>query len=90
MYQLSNQITLGSQRKRGRGKLAEHYDAAYVAKSAKRALRTEQEHRNVQDKVGRSAGVLKNARLLSCDEYMKLISNVRFGIAEKLLSGHNA
>lgn len=42
---------------------------------------------NVQDKVGRSAGVLKNARLLSCDEYMKLISNVRFGIAEKLLSG---
>lgn len=72
--------------KRGCGKLAEHYDAAHFRRGAKTRASLSK-NINVQDKVGRSAGVLKNARLLSCDEYMKLISNVRFGIAEKLLSG---
>ena len=41
----------------------------------------------VLDRIGRSAGVIRGAKVLSCEEYMKLISNVRLGLAEGVLSG---
>ena len=39
----------------------------------------------VQDSICRSVGLLRNARLLSNDEFMKLISNVRLGINTGLI-----
>jgi len=85
MYQLSNQITLGLSEKEAVENL-QNITMQLISEERKTRASLSK-NINVQDKVGRSAGVLKNARLLSCDEYMKLISNVRFGIAEKLLSG---
>ena len=85
MYQLSNQITLGLSEKEAVENL-QNITMQLISEERKTRASLSK-NINVQDKVGRSAGVLKNARLLSCDEYIKLISNVRFGIAEKLLSG---
>ena len=34
---------------------------------------------NVRDRINRSAGLLKNAVLLTADEMMELLSRVRFG-----------
>jgi protein arginine kinase len=38
-----------------------------------------------QDQVFRSVAILKSARVLSSDEMMKLMSNVRLGIAAGLI-----
>ena len=42
---------------------------------------------SVQDKISRAIGILKSAKLLSSDEFMDLISLVRFGVAERLITG---
>ena len=39
-----------------------------------------------QDAIFRSAGILQNARMLSNEEFMKLISNVRLGISAGLIT----
>ena len=38
-----------------------------------------------QDSISRSVGLLRSAKLLSNDEFMKLISNVRLGISTGLI-----
>ena len=39
------------------------------------------------DAIARSLGILQSARMLSSDEFMKLISNVRLGISTGVLTG---
>ena len=83
IYQLSNQVTLG---------ISEQQALDYlkgVARQIIRAERTERE-RLVQDpqyvdRVWRTLGILRTARLLSHAEFMRLISYVRVGVAMKLV-----
>ncbi|MCI9273290.1 MAG: protein arginine kinase [Clostridiales bacterium] len=79
LYQLSNQVTLGLSEEAAISNLR---DIALQLVSQERAARESiSRHLETQDAIGRSLGILLNARLLNNDEFMKLISNVRLGIS---------
>ena len=88
MYQLSNQLTLGLSEKEAIENL--HNIAKQLMHEERKARKVLAQNIGMQDKIGRSAGVIRSARVLSCDEYMKMISNVRLGISEGILTGVSA
>ncbi len=84
LYQLSNQVTLGISEQAAIDNLK-----GIVAQIVKeeRAAREEAAKSPVfADRVFRSLGILQNARLLSHDESMKLLSYLRVGIAAELIN----
>ena len=83
MYQLSNQVTLGISEKSAIDNL-QNITNQLISQELQTQERMIQSL-EIQDKIFRSYGVLKNARLMSCNEGMKLISNVRFGIMTGLI-----
>lgn len=83
LYQLSNQVTLG---------ISEHAAIENLKGIVAQIVREERAAREelaanavFADRVFRSLGILQNARLLSHEESMKLLSNLRVGVAVKLL-----
>ncbi len=78
MYQLSNQVTLGI------SEMSAIENLSNIAKQLEGQEKAAQERMvksiEAQDKLCRSLGVLKTARLISCEEAVELISNVRFGV----------
>lgn len=87
-YQLSNQITLG---------LSEAEAVENLRSIASQLIGEERRAREqmsgslaLQDKIGRAAGVLKSARLLSGAELMELLSYVRLGLSIGLVRGITA
>lgn len=85
MYQLSNQVTLGLDEMTAIENLM---NIAGQFASQERTLRNEMAKSEVTaDRVCRSLGILQNARILSTDEFMKLISNVRLGISVGIING---
>lgn len=81
IFQISNQKTLGTDEKEITDKL---YDVANQVISKERELRAlilKQRGVATEDKIMRSCGILKNARLLSGKEMLSLFSEVRFGIS---------
>lgn len=84
LYQLSNQITLG---------LSEHNAienlkniASQLIDQEEKALKETAKSIETQDVISRSLALLKSARLMSNDEAMKLISNVRAGMFTGLIA----
>ncbi len=85
MYQLSNQVTLGISEQSAIDNLkniANQLVAQELQTQERMAKNTE-----TQDKLWRSYGVLKNARMMSCDEAMDLLSNVRLGVNTGVITG---
>lgn len=84
LYQLSNQVSLGLSEAEAIANLS---TIAMQLVDQERKLR-QQMAREVdkQDQICRSAAILKSARVLTSDEMMSLLSNVRVGIAVGLLS----
>lgn len=85
MYQLSNQITLG---------LCEAEAIENLTAIANQLISEERSRRGVlvqnigiQDKIDRSAGILKTAKVLPNNEFMQLISYVRLGVSTKQIQG---
>lgn len=80
IYQISNQITLGV----SEAEILEKVTAAMnqVIKLERTAVRElkEQFETVLSDEVWRAFGILRYARKLSTDEFMKLYSEVRFGM----------
>ncbi len=83
LYQLSNRITLG---------LSEHTAienlkniASQIIEQERKSLEELAKGAELQDAVYRSLAVLKSARLMSNDEAMKLLSNVRIGMTTGLI-----
>ena len=79
IYQLSNQVTLG---------ISERSAIENLKGIANQIIREERAGRELlrrnprfEDTVWRSLGLLRTARLLSHDEFMALISNLRVGVA---------
>ncbi|MFZ5353622.1 MAG: protein arginine kinase [Bacillota bacterium] len=79
IFQISNQITLG----RSEDELVENLSAVTM-----QIIEKEKEARNmlmnnsriqIEDKVWRSMGILKNARILKSQECLKLLSDIRLG-----------
>lgn len=85
MFQLSNQVTLGLSEQEAVSNLT--VMARQIAAQERDAREKLMENLGVQDTVWRSLGILKNARLLSGEEFSDLISIVRFGVAGGLIQG---
>lgn len=80
IYQLSNQITLGISEQEALDNL-QSITMQLVAQE-RAAAKTLLENAAEVDKIWRSMGILKSARLLSCDEFMELASLIRLGARE--------
>ena len=85
IYQLSNQVTLG---------ISEADAIENLKGIAAQIIREERAAREVlcrnprfEDRVWRSLGILCTARLLGNDEFMALVSNLRVGVAMKVIEG---
>lgn len=87
-YQISNQTTLG----KPESILLREFEQEIIPqvinyeRQARRAL-LEKRRRLVEDKVMRAIGVLRNARLLSPEEAIVLLSDVRLGVVTGLVKG---
>lgn len=83
LYQISNQITLGISERNAIENLK-----AITGQIAQR----EKQHRSqipttqLEDAVFRALGILRYARLLSCDELMKHISMIKLGVDEGIIN----
>jgi protein arginine kinase len=80
MFQISNQVTLGQNEDET---ISNIKNVASQIIDQERALRKslyEQNPSRFEDRVCRSYGVLKNARILTSEESCKLISDVRLGM----------
>ena len=84
MYQLSNQITLGITEKDAMENL-ENVTAQIIQSEEQARKALAQNQTALEDKLWRSYGVLKNARLLNSEECQQTLSWVRMGVAMKLL-----
>lgn len=83
MYQISNQITLGITEETA---IANLKSIVLQLVAQERAAAAEMvKNPAEEDKIFRALGVLKNARLLSTDEFMELISVIRLGAARGLI-----
>lgn len=83
IYQISNQITLGITEETA---IANLKSIVLQLVAQERAAAAEMIKNPVEeDKIFRALGVLRNARLLSTDEFMELISVVRLGVARGVL-----
>ncbi len=83
LYQLSNQLSLG----------IDEYTAienlkgiTYQVIEQEKATRERLNEMEVWDKVFRSSGVLRNARILSSKEFFEHISNLRLGISMGIIT----
>lgn len=79
IYQLSNQVTLGITEKEAIQNLKNI--AVQIIKEERTCREQLGKSMAVQDRIFRSLGILQNARLLTGKEFMKIISNVRMGVA---------
>lgn len=84
IYQISNQITLGITEETA---IANLKSIVLQLISQERAAAAEIiKNPSEEDKIFRALGVLRNARLLSSDEFMELISVVRLGAARGIIN----
>lgn len=83
IYTISNQITLGITEETAISNLKSIVLqlVSQEKSAAERVLKNPSE----EDKIYRSLGVLQNARLVGTNEFMELISSVRFGAANGLI-----
>lgn len=83
IYQLSNQITLGISELDALQNLSSI--AGQVIEQEKGAA-AQLDKLMMEDGIYRSLGVLQNARILSTDEFMDCLSNVRLGTSLRMIS----
>ena len=79
LYQLSNQVTLGLSEKEAIENLERI--VMQLVEEERNIRKSLMENVKKQDAVARSFGILKSAKILSTEEFMKLLSNVRLGVA---------
>ncbi len=83
VYQLSNRVTFGLSEQEA---IANLQSIAMQLIEQERASRKElAESLEIQDTVSRSLAVLQSAKMMANEEFMQLISNVRFGVATGLI-----
>lgn len=78
MYQLSNQVTLGISEKAAIENLKSITQQLVAQENQARERMSKSI--DIQDAVSRSLGLLRSAIIMTHDEALKLLSNVRFGI----------
>jgi protein arginine kinase len=83
-YQLSNQVTLGLSEETAIENLE---NVIMQIIDSEKATRQELLKNNIEvvDEICRSYGILKNAMLMSSNEFYELVSNVRLGVSENII-----
>jgi len=89
LYQMSNQTTLGVTENEIIETLEHEVNEVIELEERARAEFFAQENRLCEDLVWRAVGTLRQARIMSYEELMGLLSHVRLGIALGLLSGYD-
>lgn len=87
MFQISNQITLGNSEESIISELGGIVDEIVMHEQNARARLVESEIECVHDEVGRAFGILMNARIISSQEALNLLSNLWLGIECGLVRG---
>jgi len=80
MFQISNQLTLGRSEIEIIGNLKDVTRQIIQKERDARGTLLENNRLQLEDKIYRSYGILTNARILTPQEAMKLLSNVRLGV----------
>lgn len=83
MYQLSNQVTLGISEQTAIDNLKNI--ALQLASQEKSSRESLVQNIKTRDAISRSFGILRYAKLISNDESMRLLSNLRLGAAEGVI-----
>ncbi|MBR2152128.1 MAG: protein arginine kinase [Clostridia bacterium] len=83
LYQLSNQLSLGIDEYTALDNLK---GITHQVIEQEKAAREKLDEMAIWDKVFRSYGILKNARILSSKEFFEHISNIRLGISMGIIS----
>ena len=83
LYQLSNQVSLGISERAAIDNL-KNIATQLVSQEIKARDRMVSDI-NTVDTICRSLGILKNARVIDHNESMKLLSNIRLGVAHKII-----
>ena len=85
IFQISNQMTLGVSEKEIADKINDVVNQLVAKERELRRTLFKESPETMEDKIMRSVGILKSARLLSTKEMMELFSNVRMGISLGLI-----
>lgn len=85
IYQISNQLTLGRTEASVVDRLEVVADKFSEMEQEARDRLLEQQREEIEDRVYRSLAILKNARLLSSEEFMKYISMLMLGVDLEIL-----
>lgn len=85
IYQVSNQITLGKSSKDILQELESVVEQVIAKEQAARQQLLKQAPVFLEDRVSRALGILRYAKILTSDEAATCLSNVRLGVALKLL-----
>ena len=87
IYQISNQVTLGVSEEEILRRLNEAVTQITASEQKARESITGDALDRLTDRIKRSEGVLKYAYMISSSEFIKLFSDVRFGIALGVVEG---
>ncbi len=80
IFQISNQITLGRAEEEIIDNLAAVTKQIIDKEKEARKILLESNRIQIEDKIWRSWGIMKNARLMNSQECMKLLSDIRLGV----------
>lgn len=87
LFQISNQVTLGRDEAEIIGRLEGVTRQVIADERGAREFLLEGGPERLQDRVGRAWGILLGARILSGEEAMRLLSDLRLGVEMNLVEG---
>lgn len=87
LFQISNQCTLGVSEDDIIHQITRVTEEITGEEATARQRLMDEAGDMMEDKIWRAYGILKNARVLTSDEVMNLLSAIRLGIAMKILEG---
>jgi protein arginine kinase len=87
LFQISNQVTLGRSEEEIIANLVAVTRQLIDEEKAAREMLLREAGAQLEDRVGRSFGILSHARVISSQEALRLLSDVRLGLDLRLLKG---
>jgi protein arginine kinase len=87
LFQISNQITLGQSEEEIINNLVSMTRQILTQEQASRQALYRERREAIEDRVYRAYGILKHARILSLEETMRILSDLRLGIEMKIITG---
>ncbi|MCL6476789.1 MAG: protein arginine kinase [Peptococcaceae bacterium] len=85
LFQLSNQVTLGQAEEDIIEALISVTGQVAASERAAREALLRERREHIEDRVGRAYGLLKHARIMSSEEAVRLLSDLRLGVSLKII-----